>query len=64
MKAILSWHLFMNCPKCNESIDLSDQDDEYCYSAPLFSNRWEDIEGETTFCPKCKAEFIIDKIEY
>ena len=63
-KATLTWHLFVDCPKCKELIDLADQDDDHCFSEPLFSNRWEDIEGEKAFCPKCKAEFVIDQVEY
>lgn len=63
-KAMLVWHLFIDCPKCGEQIDLSDIDEEGWVSEPIFNNRWDDLNGEEVECPECDHTFTIDDVEY
>ncbi len=38
------YSLDIDCPYCGAELDLSDQDDENgCFSSPIFNNRWEDL---------------------
>ena len=64
MKASLDWHLWVDCPKCKESIDLVDQNDDGVFAIPIFNNEWENLEGCEVYCPECKHEFEIDGVEY
>ena len=64
--ASLSWNLFVDCPHCNESIDLADSphDDEGYFSVPLFGNKWEEIPGKNVDCPVCQKTFAVGDVEY
>ena len=62
--AWVSWSLDIDCPKCGESIDLSDQDDDRIFSIAIFSNKWNDLKGADCYCDKCLHEFVVDGIEY
>ncbi len=58
-------NLWTHCPYCDETIDLMDIDDDECiYSEPIFTNRWEDLEGEEVYCHKCEEYFAIQEAEY
>ena len=63
-KALLSWHLFVDCPYCSEIIDLADIDEDEWVSIPIFNNKWDDLEGAEVECYNCNKFFTIDKIEY
>jgi len=63
-KAILSWHLWIDCPKCKETIDLADCDDDGWISIPIFNNKWDDLKDEDVACPECGYEFKISEVEY
>jgi len=60
----LSYHLWLDCPHCNETMDLADQDDDYIFSTPIFNNTWHHLKGEVANCPNCSKEIIIDGVEY
>ena len=60
---IVSWSFDVTCPYCEADIDLADQDDDACFSKPIFSNRWNDIVGMEAHCPDCSKDFTIDKVE-
>ena len=63
-EALLSWGLHIECPYCSMDIDLSEMDDDGCYSTPIFNNEWKILEGFEETCPNCKKEFKISSIEY
>jgi uncharacterized protein YbaR (Trm112 family) len=63
-KAILSWQLWIECPKCKADIDLSDQDEDGWVSTPIFNNKWGDLLDEEVICPDCDYEFQIEDVEY
>lgn len=64
--AFLSWSLDVDCPKCNETNDLSDSvhDPEYEISTPIFTSAWEKLEGREVTCEHCVHKFNIEKVEY
>lgn len=55
--------LTAECPECGDDADLTDQDYEAAYTAPIFENRWDDLKGETIECPNCEHEFTISGVE-
>ncbi len=54
--ATWSISLDLNCPKCNEQIDLID-DDSFKESG---INPLERAHGYETSCPHCEYEFLVD----
>jgi len=62
----LSWHLFIDCNYCGETLDLSDGefDQDGIFAIPIFNNKWDEIEGEEVICPKCGNPIIIERVEY
>ena len=62
--ATVYWSLSLDCPKCGEDIELSDQDDEHWIANNIFSNQWDKISGHEAHCPACKHKFTVDKVEY
>lgn len=63
-QALLSWHLFIDCPYCEETIDLADIDEDGWVSSPIFSNKWDLLKGEKVECSACGVYFSIDKVDY
>lgn len=61
----LSYEMFIDCPYCDKTIDLTDQDynDECFYSQPIFENRWGDLKGEKVICSECEREFEIEDVD-
>ena len=62
--AYLSWSLDIDCPKCNESIDLSDDDDDNVVSGAIFHNNWDALDGHEVTCKHCAHEFKVKTVEY
>ncbi len=62
--AVLSWYLFVECPHCGEQINLVDHDEDYALSKLIFTNKWDEVEGEEIECPECAKSFQIDAVEY
>ncbi len=57
----LAWSCDVVCPKCDTFIDLTDDDWITDY---IFTNRWNEVRGETMECPECEHEFTLGEIEY
>lgn len=62
--AILSWHLFIDCPECKEHVDLADLHSDYGLAQKVFNNKWGDLKGCDVQCPECGHEFKLDGVEY
>lgn len=62
-EAIVEWSLNATCPYCDADVDLADQDEEGCFSGPIFNNRWDDIVGMEAHCPDCSENFTISSVE-
>lgn len=64
--ALLTWSLWIECPWCDESIDLSDIDHGYDhrFAHAIFNNDWAAVNGSDVSCPSCEKEIIIEKVEY
>ena len=56
------WSLDVDCPYCGAEIDLADQDDDGCFSKPIFNNRWDDVVGMEATCPDCGKDFTISEV--
>jgi hypothetical protein len=63
-KARLTCHLWIDCPNCDDTIDLLDEDPDYVISNALFNNKWDDLKGYEVNCGCCDHDFVIDEIEY
>lgn len=62
--ARLYWSLYVDCPKCGETFDLADHDDEYTCAKAVFTNQWDLLKGREVTCPKCDHEFKLEKVDY
>lgn len=64
--AKLQWNLWVDCPYCGASLDLSDgeYDCEGEFSIPIFNNKWNDLKGREVECVNCLYVFKIDEVEY
>jgi hypothetical protein len=62
-KAQLDWQLDVQCPKCEEYIDLTKNDDDCIVSSAIFNNNWDALKGFDVTC-KCGHEFQLDGVEY
>jgi len=60
---VVSWSLDVECPYCGADVDLSTQDDDSCFSKPIFNNDWDAIVGMEGNCPDCSEDFTISKVE-
>ena len=65
--AFLDWSLDVDCPNCNETVDLvrleADAGDN-SISGRIFTNNWDALKGWDVECPHCKRDFKIDRVEY
>ena len=57
-------NLYVECPYCEEVIDLFEEDSDHIYSMAIFNNKWDDIKNQEECCPSCKKEFLVEGIEY
>jgi DNA-directed RNA polymerase subunit RPC12/RpoP len=64
--ANLEWSLYVACPQCNESNDLSasEHDHEDNIARHIFGNDWDKLQGWEVTCEHCGHEFKIEKVEY
>lgn len=62
--AYLEYSVNVECPKCEESTDLVDNDDDHIVSRAIFSNNWDALKGHEVTCEHCGHEFKIEKVEY
>lgn len=63
-----SYHVFVTCPKCHESIDLVDLEEEGELGSAVLGGygnpgKWEKI-GIEYQCPHCKTDFELNDLEY
>jgi len=63
---VLDWSLTIECPKCNEDLDLSsgDYNSDGCISTPIFNNKWDDLKGLEIQCACCEHDFYIKEVVY
>ena len=65
VKASLVASLYVDCPYCNEQIDLFGyENDEDCgrFTIPIFNNKFDDIEGSEAICTCCDKLFIVSEV--
>ncbi len=62
--ARLNWNLYIDCPSCDDTIDLVDQDDDGVYAHAIFNDSWEELTDEIAFCKACDHEFKIASVSY
>ena len=64
--ATLTWHLFVDCPHCDELIDLAgpDYDGEGYVPRCLFSNAWDKLDDYEVECNKCGEEFLVLEVRH
>ena len=64
--AQLEWSLYVPCPKCGWSNDLSDatHDSEHEIAKRIFTNDWSRLDGWDVVCEGCSHEFQIERVEY
>lgn len=68
--ARLRINLYVDCPNCEELIDLMqiNADNDYVYSSVIFDpdrdSKWPDMNGMEVTCPECKREFVLHGCEY
>ena len=60
--AYVSWSVDVDCPKCEESMDLADQDQDGVVAGAIFLNRWESLSGHEVTCPHCQHEFTLAEV--
>ena len=60
---LVRYSLDVDCPYCGAEMDLCDQDDDGCFSIPIFNNDWDVLEGMEATCPDCNREFNLSKVE-
>ena len=64
--ARLDWSLYVDCPRCDESFDLVDIDDDHdnTLAKKIFTNQWDQVNGHEVTCPYCAHEFTLGGVEY
>lgn len=76
--ARISFDLSVDCPHCDEYLDLDDQESfpeinendgkftEFFWTVRRWMNNEEDADQPNLYldCPKCSKAFVVDKIEY
>lgn len=65
-KALVSLHLWLDCPSCDEQLDLLDIEelnDEAQMWKLVQSNEW-DNPGYVFDCPNCEKHIVLSKLEY
>lgn len=58
----VSWQFTVDCPKCDYTVDLAD-DDDGTLSVPVFNNRWGEVKGMEVTCTECDYKFKIHDVE-
>ena len=61
--ATVDINVWVDCPKCGNSIDLTEDDDGH-FLGPLFNNEWQELKGFDVCCDECGHEFKIKEVEY
>jgi hypothetical protein len=64
--ASLSWSLDVDCPSCEEILDLAESPyaEDQDIAVAVFNNKWDALKDYEITCQFCKHEFKIDEIEY
>ena len=63
-RALLNWNLYTKCPYCGHDFDLADHDEDGFYSKPIFSNKWDELDGADVECPSCGQCSQISEVVY
>jgi hypothetical protein len=58
----VAWQFTTECPKCECTVDLADEDDG-TLAVPIFNNKWDEVKGMDVECPECGYEFKIDDVQ-
>ena len=63
-KIRLNFSMWVNCPYCDNDIDVLDQDIDNLFSEPLFNNDLDKVKDYDIYCDQCDEHFKNDGIEY
>jgi hypothetical protein len=63
-KARLVCYLWIDCPNCDNTIDLLNEDPDYVIAKAIFNNQHDSLKGHEVNCPVCDHNFVIDEVEY
>lgn len=63
---VLYWSLYVRCPRCGETNDLSSEvhDGDNDVARRIFTNRWDMLKGFEVECEFCGSGFCMDSVEY
>lgn len=61
--AYLDFNVWVDCPDCNASLNITDEDDGN-FTEKLFGGRWDELQDYDVYCDNCEYEFQIEKVEY
>ena len=65
----ISVHIFVDCPKCKETVDLIDLDDEdnkvgwALFGSSVVPAAWHELNIDCE-CPVCHTNFVLGELEY
>lgn len=64
--ALLTWSLYVDCPKCRYTNDLAQphHDSEDIIAKHVFENNWNRLHGWEVKCENCGHDFKIKEVEY
>lgn len=61
---ILDFSLYVTCPYCEDTFDVTDQDDQHFIQIAIFTNAWDRVKGRLVICPRCDKEFTLSGVTY
>lgn len=62
--AYVDWSLDIECPKCGETFNIANNDEDGVFASAIFNNNWDSLNGEEIKCIYCYHKFKIDSVEY
>jgi hypothetical protein len=57
----LTFDIDVECPRCGGFVNLSGMD---WFVQKIFTNKWDELDGEQITCDVCECEFTIGEVEY
>lgn len=63
-EATLEFAIYVTCPYCEQTFDVTNQDDDHFITAAIFANKWDRVKGRFVICVACDKEFKISEITY
>lgn len=61
--ATLEWSVNVECPRCENLIDLAENDDDNIVGNAIFNNNWDALIGHEVTCSHCGRAFKLEAIE-